>query len=204
MHRETTNKTEGETNSSPGVSMRAFPWLATALFIGAAAIAISLLQAETPNEFAAAQAVTPSVPVTPSEAQVSAIPPSDEIADEALPSTTPASPYADLQSQIVPRDLKSIHEGGTVGLYSIDAVQDEAAFCDESHWAGASFVKQVGTGQVFVDREDWQNAPVSTRAQMASWMSKCTQQGHRVEILGQSSGRLLATYHPREGLTPID
>ncbi len=127
-----------------------------------------------------------------------------DVEEPAKGSKAPASPYAHLQDQIVPRDMRTLHEGGTVGIYSVGAVQDTAAFCDQSHWGRTSLVKQVAPGQVYVDRNSWQKTPAGTRAQVANWASKCTQQGQRVEIVGEGTGEILATYHPREGLSQGD
>ncbi len=179
------HETDDQQQTRPPLAMRAFPWIVLALSVVAVASAISLLPEASLRELAVTEAEGRG------ETAVAA--------PQGL--AAPQSPYAHLQDEIVPRDFRTIHEGGPVGLYAIDAKQDKAAFCDESHWRGDSFVKKVGTGQVFVDRDDWQNTPAGTRAQMASWMSKCTQAGHRVEIFGEGSGQLLATYHPREGLS---
>ena len=185
-------KQEGNLNSMAdqnserrsGIALRMFPWVAALLAVGAVSSAIS----NRPPGNAEGIGGTGAQQIPP----VSAKP------------EPPAGPYAHLQDQVVPRDLKTIHEGGTIGLVSIGAEQDTADFCDESHWSKISVVKEVGKGQVFVDAVAWENTPTGTRAQLASWMSRCTQEGQRVAILGEGSGQELATYHPAEGLLLVE
>jgi hypothetical protein len=172
------------------LALRAFPWLvALAATVGGAVVLTSVPSIELGGE-----AGVPGEPLA-AEAQE---PAQSEITRE------PQSPYAHLQDQVVPRDMRTIHEGGPVGLLGLNASPDQTSFCDESNWSRMELVEEVDGEQFFVDQAAWNGMPIGTRAQLASWMSKCETQGDGVEIYGGGSGALLATYHPRSGLQVLD
>ncbi|MBW2420710.1 MAG: hypothetical protein JRH19_19360 [Deltaproteobacteria bacterium] len=168
-------------NSGVGRLLRIFPLIVVVCAIGAAAALIAWIpsiEGEVEDDF------ENSVP--------------------SQPAANPHSPYAHLQGQVVPRDMRTIHEGGPVGLLGLNHSPNDTPFCDESNWSRMEIVEQVDGQQVFVDQRAWKSAPVGTRAQLASWMSKCKRQGEDVEIYGDGSGALLATYHPSKGLVLLD
>jgi hypothetical protein len=183
-------RANGGRPSTINLLLRAFPWFIAIVAAGAGAAAIVWLQS-----FEAT--VDAREPAEGATFELEASTPSPIM-------TNPHSPYAHLQDQVVPRDMRTIHEGGPVGLLAIDANTDHKPFCDESHWSRVAIVEEVDGEQVFVDQTTWKRMPVGTRAQLASWMSKCKRQGDSVEIYGEGSGALLATYHPDEGLALLD
>jgi hypothetical protein len=182
--------------------LRAFPWLVAACAIGGAAallawIPASVERGEGPPPAQGVQAVAVAevqVEVEPEAAGKSPSP----------PRRNPHSPYAHLQDQVVPRDMRTFHEGGPVGLLGLGNRPSETQLCDDSNWSRMEIVEEVDGQQVFVDQSAWKNAPVGTRAQLANWMSRCKRQGDGVEIYGDGNGALLATYHPNQGLVLLD
>lgn len=60
-------------------------------------------------------------------------------------------------------------------------------------------VERSAPGEVFVGHEAWERRTTSARVGLASWMSKCLQEGGPVRIRATGSGRLLATYDPSSG-----
>jgi len=164
------------------LALRAFPWLvALAAAAGGVALLASIPSTELGDEL--------RVPGEPAESETTG---------------HPQSPYAHLQDQVVARDMRTIHEGGPVGLLGLNASPNQTSFCDESNWSRMEMVEEVDGEQIFVDQVAWNGMPIGTRAQLASWMSKCQRQGDGVEIYGGGSGALLATYHPGSGLQVLD
>ena len=176
--------------SRAGWMLRAFPWAVGLASVGAAAALLAWIPAFEPGP--ERPAPEPAVVVV-----------EDELAAGRTPSN-PHSPYAHLQDQVEARDMRTIHEGGPVGLLGLGASPETKAFCDESNWSRVEIVEDVSGERIYVDRAAWQSTPIGTRAQLASWMSKCKGQGEGVEILGGGNGQLLATYHPGEGLVLAD
>ena len=78
--------------------------------------------------------------------------------------------------------------------------QDEAHPCDEEQWSKLEgFVEEVRDGEVLIHESDWASMGTETRLGLARWVSKCTQEGRPVRLVGSASGGSLAVYDARRG-----
>ena len=129
------------------LALRTFPWLvALAATVGGAVVLTSI-----PSTDLGGEAPVPGEPLAA------------EVREPAQSEVTlaPQSPYAHLQDQVVPRDMRTIHEGGPVGLLGLNASPDQRSFCDESNWSRMELVEEVNGEQVFVDQAAWNNTSVN-------------------------------------------
>lgn len=70
-----------------------------------------------------------------------------------------------------------------------------AEFCDDEHWSRVDWlIREIRDGELLVDDEAWARQGASTRAGIASWVSKCHLDGGAVRVVGAASGRQLAAF----------
>ncbi len=73
--------------------------------------------------------------------------------------------------------------------------------CSQQAWAGLSGVmREVGQGEVVVDRDAWNRRTLQTRVGLASWFSQCVSAGGPV-VIRDGAGERLAGYDSANGLT---
>lgn len=81
---------------------------------------------------------------------------------------------------------------------------ETAAYCEDSNWAKVDFVVgRTEAGRFRVNEAAWNRALLGSKAGLASWMSQCLDDGSAIEIVAAESGRRLAVYDPRSGLTAL-
>lgn len=73
-------------------------------------------------------------------------------------------------------------------------------FCNSmrKEWA-SPYIAEVGAGYVFINEEIWQGNGPSNKAQLAKYLSKCTQDSQPLELISHSSGHTIAYYSLQEG-----
>ncbi len=66
------------------------------------------------------------------------------------------------------------------------------------NWA-EPYVSEINAGYVFINEDLWQRNSPSNKAQLAQYLSKCTQDSQPFELIAQSSGYTVAYYSLNEG-----
>ncbi len=82
---------------------------------------------------------------------------------------------------------------------------DRIDYCDARNWTRVDvLVRELRGDELIVDESAWLDAGASTRAGLASWVSKCRFEGRSLVVRAEGSGRELGAYDTALGYEALD
>ncbi len=119
------------------------------------------------------------------------------VSDAAPPEAARSEPEPREAEIAVAEDGPLIPEFKLLGNSPAPAERDRCS--EEARAAMEAFGTAKQGGDIAVREAEWRDSATLARVGVASWFSECTRDGRAVRIVGESSGEVLAEYHPRLG-----